>query len=84
MTDDPWGHEVGDDTGHALDASGHARHYRDPVAHLVGAPVPAGAIAPVLTRKRSLDWKAVIGLLVVTAVLALAIWLGLSGPDAAI
>jgi hypothetical protein len=37
---DPWGHEVGEDASHLLDAWGHVRHQREPLGRLVAPPEP--------------------------------------------
>ena len=60
---DPWGHEVGEDRDHHLDAAGHVRHESEPVARLLGEPKPVAP--PIATR--SVDPKLAIAILLVAA-----------------
>jgi hypothetical protein len=67
---DPWGHEVGEDLDHQLDAAGHVRHQSEPVARLLGEPKPVG---PSLSQ-RSVDPKVAVGvLLAVVAAIAVVL-----------
>lgn len=63
---DPWGHEVGEDANHLLDAWGHVPHQAEPLAHLIGAPQPVRA-------RRTVDTKVAAGVLVVALAAAGAV-----------
>jgi hypothetical protein len=71
-TADPWGHEVGEDTSHLLDAWGHVPHQREPLGRLVTPPQP---IVPKRTVNPVLAWAV---LLVAVAAIALAVVLALT------
>ena len=76
-TDDPWGHEVGEDLDHVLDPWGHHRLHHTEVgeAHLLGAPKP---VTHPLTRERQMTWPIVLAVLVVAgSAVALALTLGI-------
>ena len=75
-TDDPWGHEVGEDVDHVLDPWGHHRLHHTEVgeAHLLGAPKP---VTHPLTRQRQMTWPIVLALLIIAgAIFALALTVG--------
>ena len=76
-TDDPWGHEVGEDLDHVLDPWGHHRLHRTTIgeAHLLGAPKP---VTHPLTRERQMTWPIVLAVLIVAgSAVALALALGI-------